>query len=600
MSATVDCAVWGRQPRTRQPLHFRACIKKNHYFFRYDACLVTRQASVLLVLLQSAAPEILPARRQAVQSNGSASYTAAENLLCFGVKNGLFISFGMNQAANNNGNGENRQQLRQLKEITRGETASSSSGVKESLVTFQTADGLELRGIPTRVTRHTVVFELYNPGVTPRFSEVLSEFKIVLQDRTIYSGRAVVRNVVNAGLNVVCEATLNETHWTDVDLGLLSQRDSRLTEEFKTFLEEWQKLYKVLPEFKVVIADMQTFLADLQIWLEQIELGIRSSPANDRLEMEQHIARQLGQSIVPAFDAMHERLEALSGQIDEDLRPAHRSFSKRQLHPLMLCSPFAYRAYHKPHGYAGDYEMVNMIVRDPYEGASLFAKMVNLWFLSQWPSKAHRNRLAYLGDRLQAETLRVTGTNQRKARIFNFACGPAIEVQRFLRDYPFSDHAELTLTDFNRETIEHASKAIDDIKRQFGRKTSLQFQKKSVHQMLKEGQRPVVKGDDRKHEYDFIYCTGLFDYLSDHTCRQLMNIFYDRLAPDGLLVVTNVDDYKPFRHMLEFVLDWHLIYRDAKKSATLVPECVPADAMRMVKDSTGVNVFIEVRKPAHA
>ena len=300
----------------------------------------------------------------------------------------------MNQATNSNGNGENEQQLRQLKKTALREAASDPSGVKESLVTFQTADGLELRGIPTRVTRHTAVFELYNPSVSPRLSEVLSQLKIVLQDRTIYSGRAVVRNVVDAGLNAVCEATLNEAHWMDVDLGLLSQRDSRLAEEFETFLEEWQKLYKVLPEFKVVVADMQTFLADLQIWLEQVELGIRSSPAQDRLEMEQHIARQLGQSIVPAFDAMHERLEALSAQIDEDLRPVHRSFSKRQLHPLMLCSPFAYRAYHKPLGYAGDYEMVNMIVRDPHEGASLFAKMVNLWFLSQWPSKAHRNRLA--------------------------------------------------------------------------------------------------------------------------------------------------------------------------------------------------------------
>ena len=506
----------------------------------------------------------------------------------------------MNQATNSNGNGENEQQLRQLKKIALREAASNPSGVKESLVTFQTADGLELRGVPTRVTRHTVVFELYNPSVSPRLSEVLSQLKIVLQDRTIYSGRAVVRNVVDAGLNAVCEVTLNEAHWMDVDLGLLSQRDSRLTEEFETFLEEWQKLYKVLPEFKVVVADMQTFLADLQIWLEQVELGIRSSPALDRLEMEQHIARQLGQSIVPAFDAMHERLEALSAQIDEDLRPVHRSFSKRQLHPLMLCSPFAYRAYHKPLGYAGDYEMVNMIVRDPHEGASLFAKMVNLWFLSQWPSKAHRNRLAYLTDRLQSETLRVTGTDRRPARIFDFACGPAVEVQRFLRDYPLSEQAELTLTDFNQETIEHTSKAFDAIKRQFGRKTPVQLQKKSVLQMLREGQKPVVKGDGRKNEYDFVYCTGLFDYLSDHTCKQLMDIFYDRLAPNGLLVITNVDDYKPFRHMLEFVLDWHLIYRDAKRTTTLIPERVPADARRVTKDSTGVNVFVEVRKPGHA
>ena len=53
-----------------------------------------------------------------------------------------------------------------------------------------------------------------------------------------------------------------------------------------------------------------------------------------------------------------------------------------------------------------------------------------------------------------------------------------------------------------------------------------------------------------------------------------MGIFYDWLAPGGLLAVTNVNDYKPFRHMLEYVLDWNLIYRDAKRASTLIQnEC---------------------------
>jgi extracellular factor (EF) 3-hydroxypalmitic acid methyl ester biosynthesis protein len=516
------------------------------------------------------------------------------------VENGLFISFEMNRDTNSNGNGKSGQQFGQLPKKTESEAASNLSDVKESLVTFQTADGLEMQGVPSHVTRHLVVFELYNPTGAPRLSEVLSGFKIVLQGRTIYSGRVVVRNVVNTELKVVCEATLNEAHWINFDLSLVSQHNGQLAEEFKSFLEEWQKIYKVLPEFKVVIADMQIFLADLQIWLEQVEMGIRSSPTGDRQEMEQQLAQQLGQSIVPAFDVMHERLEALSERIDEDLRPVHRSFSKRQLHPLVLCSPFAHRAYHKPLGYAGDYEMVNMIARSPYEGASLFAKIVNLWFLSQWPSKAHRNRLAHLGDSLQAETLRVTGKSHGKARVFNFACGPAVEVQQFIRNSSLSDYADLTFADFNAETIEYTSRAINALKKEFDRGTALRFQRKSVHQILKEGLKPVVSGGGPKQEYDFIYCAGLFDYLPDHTCRQLMGIFYDWLAPGGLLTVTNVNDYKPFRHMLEFVLDWNLIYRDAKRASTLIPERVPADAKRVTNDSTGVNVFVEVRKPSHA
>ena len=75
---------------------------------------------------------------------------------------------------------------------------------------------------------------------------------------------------------------------------------------------------------------------------------------------------------------------------------------------------------------------------------------------------------------------------------------------------------------------------------------------------------PGWSGADEKN-YDFIYCAGLFDYLPDRTCKQLMNIFYEWLAPGGLLAATNVDACKPFRHMLEFVLDWHLIYRDQER-----------------------------------
>lgn len=56
----------------------------------------------------------------------------------------------------------------------------------------------------------------------------------------------------------------------------------------------------------------------------------------------------------------------------------------------MLCSPFAYRAYHKPLGYAGDYEMVNMIARDPYEGVPSTPK----WSIYGFSVSGHPGRIA--------------------------------------------------------------------------------------------------------------------------------------------------------------------------------------------------------------
>jgi extracellular factor (EF) 3-hydroxypalmitic acid methyl ester biosynthesis protein len=502
----------------------------------------------------------------------------------------------MSHVFKGNGNGESKPQPRQLGKIEPSEAAPLVVGTRESQVIFQTAEGLELRGVPVRVTRHAVFFELHNPSVVPRLSEVLSEFKIVLHGQMIYSGRAVVRNVVDAGLSVVGEATLHEEYWRDVNLALVSQRDGQLAAAFRTFLEEWQKLYKVLPEFKVIVADMQTFLTDLRIWLEQVELGIRSTPSGSRLRLEQEVTQELAQVVIPPVNELFEKFEAVAENVDGDQKPAHESYMRQHLHPLVLGAPFAHRTFFKPLGYAGDYEMVNMIARDGQEGGSLFAKVVNCWFLKQPPAVAHRNRLNYLARCMEMEALRLTPLG-RKARIFSFACGPAVEMQRFLDSSPMSEQVELTVADFNEETLEYVRKALNDVKERSGRKVSIQTQKKSVHQLIKESLKPAATGTDAGHEFDFIYCTGLFDYLSDHTCKQLMDIFYDRLAPGGLLVAANVEPSNPLRHGMAYLLDWHLIYRTAQEMRALAPNRAPADAIYVRADATGINLFLEVRKP---
>src|ERR1017187_50332 len=179
----------------------------------------------------------------------------------------------MNQGFTGNGNGAKGQLQRAKKKAAAPPVPAPApaSGGNESRETFRTVEGAELQGALVRVTRFSAVFELYNPSLTPRFSDVIDGFVILLQGRTIYSGRAVVRNVMDAETKVICEATLDESHWKDLKLSLALQREDGTAKEFKIFLKEWQKLYKVSPEFKVVIADMHTFLSDLRLWLGQGE-----------------------------------------------------------------------------------------------------------------------------------------------------------------------------------------------------------------------------------------------------------------------------------------------------------------------------------------
>lgn len=444
-----------------------------------------------------------------------------------------------------------------------------------------------------RLTRQVVTFEVCNPIAVFHASEVLSDFNIVVSEQTIYSGRAVIRSIVPTGLALMCEATLDD-QWLDADVVPAGERAKDLRDGFSRFLRSWQNIYKIGTEFKVVVADLQTFLTDLRLWLEQVELGIRSSPSGDRVQMERDAMRELEKQVIPAINSLHERFEDVADRIDEDLRPVHQVFTRRQLHPFFLSSPFGYRAFNKPLGYAGDYEMVNMIMKDPYEGSSLFAKTMNLWLLRQYPSEAHRNRIVYLRAMLNEEALRVRSRG-RSAKILNLGCGPAHEIQQFLEASPVADHVEFMLIDFNEETLDHARSVLQEAQRKSGCQAQVVFKKRSVIHLLKEGSKPVVGGDAGR--YDFIYCAGLFDYLADRTCRQVMSLFNQWLAPGGLIVVTNVDACKPFRQMLEFILDWHLIYRNSRQLQMLVPDEVSAGNSAVKVEATGTNVFLEIRKP---
>src|SRR5215471_57240 len=141
-----------------------------------------------------------------------------------------------------------------------------------SLVSCENSQGLEIRAGVLRLTRHMVVFEIYAPFPILRLSEALNNFRILLGERTVYVGRAVVTNVVNAGALALCEATLEDS-WLDVDLAGSNNGHPDLKSDFGEFMRSSQGAFRVLPEFKLVVADMQILLQDLRRWLEQVELG---------------------------------------------------------------------------------------------------------------------------------------------------------------------------------------------------------------------------------------------------------------------------------------------------------------------------------------
>jgi len=460
----------------------------------------------------------------------------------------------------------------------------------ESFVSCENSQGADLRATLLKLTRFQASIEIYGPSNIVRLSEVLNNFRVLIQGQLVYSGRAVVSNLMQLSTVTVCEVSLDESCFRFEGMSLVND-PSGLRASFGKFMADWGGSYKVLAEFKVAMADLQSILLDLRLWMEQVELAVRSQPNGDRSRLERDVLQELQEPVLPAVAPLVEKFEAIASQIEPRVQALHRAYMKRQIHPLVLCSPFLYRTYSKPLGYAGDYEMVNMMLRDPFEGGSMFAKLVNRIFLNTAPVLAHQKRITYLGGLLLAEA-RMAAVRGAPLRVFNLGCGPAREVQEFISTQDVADRAQFTLVDFNEETLAHTARVLGDIKSAHRRATEVQMVRKSVHQLIKESGKPVAG-----QKYDLICCAGLFDYLPDPVCKRLMNLMYDMLSPGALIVTTNVSGANPSRNWMEYVLDWHLLYRDAAQFAVLKPDAAPPESALVLAIGDGVNLALEIRKP---
>ncbi len=465
----------------------------------------------------------------------------------------------------------------------------------ESLILCQNSQGTQLRATLLRMTRYLVTFEVYNPYSILQLSEVLADFEIIINGSKVYSGRATVNSMVNTGLVLVCEASLEDESWLNVDMLQPAMQIDRLADDFERVLKEWGKVRQVSEELKILVADMQSLLADLRRWLEHVEMAIRSTTPGERIRTELTVIERLNSLVLPITEKIFSKFEQIAGEVPEEAEAVHRAYVRRQLHPLVLCSPFLHRTYAKPLGYAGDYEMVNMILRDPVEGASLFAKLINTHFVGVAPAEAHRNRVKYLYNMLRDE-VRTRAKKNDPVRIFNLGCGPAKEVQDFLIFDDLCEKTSLSLLDFNDETLAATSRILSDLKMRYRRTMPLRMIKRSVHQVLKDGIHAKEDEIEPGH-YHIIYCAGLFDYLSDRICRRLLEMFYEMVAPGGLVVATNVEASNPARRMMEYLMEWHLIYRTPDQFQALAPAAAPRDGIRVSSDSTGVNIFLEIHKP---
>jgi len=462
---------------------------------------------------------------------------------------------------------------------------------KDSFIVCTNSQGSPVRGSLMHFSYQNSIFEVYNPFSILQLSEVLSDFKIIMGDRTLYAGRAVVRSLVNTGIMLVCEVTLVDS-WTDVDMFSLIGNADLLRDEAKRFIQEWKTNNDVFPEFKVLTGDLHGFLADLSIWLNQLEIFLSKAAPEDAERRSLDLVSRLHDSVAPTAAEFLQRIETIGKRIPMELVGLHKAYLRRDIHPLTLCCPFIHRTYTKPLGYAGDYEMINMILERPYEGRTLFAKTLNKLLIETAPAQAHRHRVAILKNLLLQESARHEAT-RTPLEVLNIGCGPAKEVRDFIAASKNSDRCSITLMDFSKEALEFARRKSLEQKASSGSAIKLEFVEKSINELLRESIPTGKRESQEGKRYDFVYCAGLFDYFTDSVCKRLISLFFEYLSPGGLLCVTNIHSSNPQRHLMEYLLDWYVFHRTEGEFERL---SVVDGEKEVFADETGVNIFLNIRK----
>ena len=453
-------------------------------------------------------------------------------------------------------------------------------------VSFKSSQGTIVRGTLSKLSRRNIVFEIYNPFSPIQTSEILSDLRVRRGKNIVYEGDAVVTGVVSTSILVVVSATL-VNKWTALD-GIAAGPEG-LTSEVARFVGEWERLNKLDPNYQLKVADLRSFLSDLSFWLDQVDLAAEGDQATAPTPLDAQKFEEIKGPVMPRLTALFMELEQACRQLEVDEVENHKQLAQRDLLPLMMASPFFNRVYSKPLGYAGDYEMVNMMFRKERGGKTTYGQIVNDWLLNGGPPQAHRNRI-FLLEKMLEQAADDASKSNKCPRVLNVGCGPVQELQLFIAKNPAAHRFSFDLLDFNPETLAYAKNQIEAITAGRSEAPKVTYILKTVQELL----RQAIEMPANSQTYDIIYCAGLFDYLSDRVCAKLVALFCEWCEPGGRVIVTNVHSSNPVKGLMEHIMEWHLVMRDESDMFRLAPD---PDAAKVYTDETGINVFLEIVKP---
>jgi len=255
--------------------------------------------------------------------------------------------------------------------------------------------------------------------------------------------------------------------------------------------------------------------------------------------------------------------------------------------PLLQVGSLQHHARFKPHGYAGDHEMLSRICErsccdDP------LGRVFDRYFLRQAAPAAVRSRTRQMAAMLASDSAARDGA---PFHVVSVGSGPGIDVSDGLRLLPAERRGEVrvTLIDLAPDALDCARQRIEPLLPP----QRLRCVRTNLFRLPDAPDPDGVLG-----RADLLICTGLFDYLDDAPAAAMLRFFRRQLTPGGRLLVGNFAPDTPTRAYMEWIGNWYLTYRTAEQLDQLAAaaELRPGD-YSIGCEETGTDLFLTASRP---
>ncbi|NLX98740.1 MAG: hypothetical protein GXY83_21485 [Rhodopirellula sp.] len=254
--------------------------------------------------------------------------------------------------------------------------------------------------------------------------------------------------------------------------------------------------------------------------------------------------------------------------------------------PLLARGRLQNHARTKPHGYAGDHEMLTRIwqrscCEDPLGG------VFDWYFLSQAAPEAVRARLEQIASALAMHCL---DRERQDYCVVSVGSGAAIDIREGLLALPESRRrrVRVRLLDLDPHALDFAAEGVATLL-PVG---ALSCLRTNLYRLPQQS-----RATETIPSADLLVCSGLFDYLADEPARAMLRLFWERTGEGGMLLVGNFAPHNPTRAYMEWIGNWYLRYRTADEFERMATEAgIPRGQFTIGCDRTGVNLFLTARK----